>query len=231
MLEVVLSTAGQSQAAPAGPAPATDSAAVATPQWLASTLSALIDEVDSGLLVCDWRGRVLVANHAARLELSAAGPLSMVDRLLRADARVANESFGAALRSAVFKGRRQLLSLEHSGRRLLVSVAPLTTTEAPGEYALVLFGRRRVCHEVALEMLSGLYELTRSERRVFGGLLGGATASALARSYGVALSTVRTQIASVRAKLGVSRIDGLTRLAAEMPPLTTALRCNVRSSG
>ena len=47
---------------------------------------------------------------------------------------------------------------------------------------------------------------------------------ALATLRGVAASTVPTQVAALRAKFGVRRIDDLTRLEAELPPMVVALR-------
>ena len=47
---------------------------------------------------------------------------------------------------------------------------------------------------------------------------------ALATLRGVAVSTVRTQVAALRAKFGVRRMDDLTRLEAELPPMVGALR-------
>jgi hypothetical protein len=39
----------------------------------------------------------------------------------------------------------------------------------------------------------------------------------------VAVSTVRSQVAALRAKFGVRRIDDITRLVAELPPMLGAL--------
>jgi len=45
----------------------------------------------------------------------------------------------------------------------------------------------------------------------------------MARARGVKLSTVRTQVAALRAKMGVQRVDDITRLVAELPPMLGAL--------
>ena len=54
-------------------------------------------------------------------------------------------------------------------------------------------------------------------------LLVGTSVAAMARGRGVAVSTVRTQVAALRAKFGVRRIDDITRLVAELPPMLGAL--------
>ena len=54
----------------------------------------------------------------------------------------------------------------------------------------------------------------------------------IARTKGVELSTVRTQIASIRTKLGVRSVEALLLRAAEVPPVAPALRlCVVPGSG
>ena len=73
-------------------------------------------------------------------------------------------------------------------------------------------------------MLAGAYGLTLAERRVLGGLVREASAREIAAEHAVALSTVRTQIASIRAKFGARSIDGLLLRVSELPPVAGALR-------
>jgi DNA-binding CsgD family transcriptional regulator len=46
----------------------------------------------------------------------------------------------------------------------------------------------------------------------------------IAQTQGVAVSTVRTQIGSIRAKTGAASISALVRQVAVLPPLVGALR-------
>jgi DNA-binding CsgD family transcriptional regulator len=48
--------------------------------------------------------------------------------------------------------------------------------------------------------------------------------TAIARQQNVAVSTVRTQIGSIRAKTGAGSISELVRQVAVLPPLVGALR-------
>lgn len=69
-----------------------------------------------------------------------------------------------------------------------------------------------------------LYGLTLAERRVLGGLLAEGAPRQIAAVNGVALSTVRSHIKSIRDKFGVHSIESLLIRAAGVPPVTTAWR-------
>jgi DNA-binding CsgD family transcriptional regulator len=184
---------------------------------------ALFDEIECGLIVCDARGTIRFANQAARQELAAGRVLQQLEGRLRRAAAAAGE-LDAALRAASSRGRRSLVRLGQHDDRLMVSVLPLDLPEAEPGHVLVMLGRRQPCSELGLEMLAGSYGLTLAERRVLAALMREATPREIARDNAVKLSTVRTQISSIRIKLGTRRIEGLLLRAAEMPPLASALR-------
>jgi DNA-binding CsgD family transcriptional regulator len=186
---------------------------------------ALLDEIDSGLIVCDGYGQVRFVNQAARQELAAGVVLQRVDGALRR-APQAEGDLESALREASRHRRRSLVRLsgEREEHRLMVSVQPL---ELPGEepgHTLVMLGRRVPCSELGLELLAGSFGLTLAERRVLGALMREATPREIAREHAVAMSTVRTQITAIRNKLGTRRLEGLLLRTAQLPPLTCALR-------
>ncbi|MDE2159311.1 MAG: helix-turn-helix transcriptional regulator [Burkholderiales bacterium] len=196
------------------PAPAVAPAALAL---------ALLDEIDCGLIVCDALGRITHANRAAQRELAAAQLLAEVDdRLCRVGAGQAE--LEEALRLAAPRGRRHLLRIDRGGDRLLVSVMPFEVGGHGAAQVLVMLGRRHPCSDLGLEMLASSYGLTLSERRVLAGLVRAVAPRQIAADHGVALSTVRTQISSIRAKLGAGNIEGLLLRAAEVPPVASALR-------
>ncbi|MDP2004177.1 MAG: hypothetical protein Q8K45_00730 [Rubrivivax sp.] len=207
--------------------PAPRSAPQAVPdeaQDLADNLrSVLVDEIECGLIVCDDRGVVRFANHAAEQELASARVLRRAGDQLRSAGGTASE-LDAALRGAVLKGRRQLVRLSHGDDRLMVSVMPLRPAGSAETYALVVLGRRRPCSDLGLEMLANVYGLTLAERRVLAALMHEASPREIAAAHAVALSTVRTQISSIRSKLGTRSVDGLLIRAAEVPPIPSALR-------
>lgn len=124
-----------------------------------------------------------------------------------------------------------MLNLSDGEERLLVSLIPLA--QRPGSEPLVLRVLRRhgACSQLGIEMMPSLYGLTGAERRVLKGLIDDVAPQDIADDAGVALSTVRTQIASIRAKLGVSSVQGLLIRPAEVPPFQSALRCEAPTTG
>jgi len=188
-----------------------------------SLMNALVDAIDCGVIVSNAHGTVCFANQAARQQADLAGAYPSAARAMHCGAHDA-AALDAAIRSAATKGRRQLLVLGSGEGRLMVSVLPLALPEACDPRVLLLLGRRGSCSTLALEMLANVHGLTLAERRVLAGLLAESTPREVAAALGVALSTVRTQILSIRAKLGVRSIEALLLRAAEVPPMAAVVR-------
>ena len=106
----------------------------------------------------------------------------------------------------------------------MVSVLPLGAAVGEVTRVLVMLGRRELCSALGLELLAKSYGLTWAESRVLSALTRKATPREIAVQNAVALSTVRTQISSIRAKLGTRSIEGVLLRAAEVPPMASALR-------
>ena len=191
----------------------------------AACLASLLDELDTGVMVCDPFGRALLVNEAARREMAGGGVLHLsADGAVGTPTGPGQQALQRAVHGAAWERRHQLLALRHGGRVLLVGVQPLRGTSVHQPCALLLLGRNHLGTDLAVQRLGGLYDLTGAEKEVLASLLAGTRVSALARLRGVAVSTVRTQVAALRAKFGVRRVDDLTRLAAELPPMMGALR-------
>ena len=205
-------------------APSAEAAAVR--QGLpAACLNALLDELDSGIVVCDANGHTLLVNEAARREIAEGGVLHLAPGgMLDVASGPGQLALRRAVHGAAWERRYQLLPLRVGGRVLLVSVQPLRAATVQQPCALLLLGRRALCGDLAVQRLATLYALTDAEQAVLTHLLAGTRVDDLARQRGVALSTIRTQVAALRAKFGVRRVDEITRLAAELPPMMSALR-------
>jgi DNA-binding CsgD family transcriptional regulator len=195
-------------------------AAAPLPSPSGAMLKALFDQVGSGLIVCDAEGRIQLANRAAQAELRSARLLHDAGGLLQRAAATEGE-LAQALRLAATRGRRSLVRLQAGTDRLHVSTLPLAGDS--GALVLVVLGRRRACSELELELLAGSYGLTQAERRVLGGLMQEERPSEIAERHAVKLSTVRTQISSIRAKLGTRSVEGLLLRAAEVPAMPPVL--------
>jgi DNA-binding CsgD family transcriptional regulator len=180
--------------------------------------------LDIGVMVCDARGRLMLANDAAQHQLASGGVLRLgADGALDVAGGAGLLMLRRAVHAASLAGSYQLVPLRHGERSLMVAVQPVRAADAHQPCALLLLGRRRLCPELAVQELGRLFDLTLAERDVLCSLLAGTRVGAMARERGVALSTVRTQVAALRAKFGVRRVDDITRLVAELPPMVGAL--------
>ena len=185
--------------------------------------TALLDEIALGLIVCDRYGQLQFVNPAADQELASGCVLSRLGHSLRCTG-TNSSALDGALRKAAAKGVRQLLTLANGGDSLMVAVVPLAMDNGPEPLLMLVLGRRGACSVLGLEMLSGVYGLTLAERRVLCGLVADISPRDIAASGGVSLSTVRTQIASIRTKFGVRNIEGVLIRVAEVPMVPSALR-------
>ena len=189
-----------------------------------SEFAEILEELDTGVIVCSETGRLALANNVARRELLGGRPLAVDDTgllYLAESAQSALRQWQAALRAAALTRHRQMLALSDGPQRLMVSVMPLGHQ---ARWALVMLGRRQPAPDLAVEMLGSLYALTSAEQRVLVGLLAGQRVEAIACERGVAIATLRSQVGSLREKLGAGRLEDLVRLAAGLPPMSSVLR-------
>jgi DNA-binding CsgD family transcriptional regulator len=220
--------------APAGsgarhPSLSDDSAPPAIRHWLAAAL----DELDYGIVVLFGDMRVVHANEAALAELDDCHPLQVTGGELRA--RLARDvaPLHEAVMAAATRGIRKLLTLGKDGQRGSVSVIPLEAANAGPRAVLVVLGKREVCESLSVQGFARSYGLTGAETRVLLALCDGTPPARTAQQLGVAVSTVRSQIGSMRQKTGAESIRALVRQIAVLPPVKGALRRNgaTRSHG
>lgn len=215
------------RAAGAPPPPRVDASAMAQ---LAQPLDAgllmdVIDMLGHGIFVVDTEGRVLHANRSALHECGEGGALRLADARLSA-----TDAPGDVELQRVLAGGRLhrfgLALVATRGRALAVAVVPLNgVRRGSGMPALlVLLGRHEASDDLSIELYAQANGLTGAESRVLRALWGGECAHDVARAFGVAISTIRTQIGSIREKTGARSLDDLNRLVGRLPPLAaTAL--------
>jgi len=197
-------------------------------QWL----TRMLDEIDYGMLMVNADAHVLYANHAARHELDGQHPLRLLGQSLVThrgeDVAPLCEALAAAQR-----GLRRLLTLGEGQQRVSVSVVPLpgdmAGAGAAGHATLLVLGKRQMCAPLSVQGFARSMQLTPAETRVLDMLCNGVRPTEVATRQGVALSTVRTQIGSIRAKTGAASIRELVRQVGLLPPLVGALRHGVAS--
>jgi DNA-binding CsgD family transcriptional regulator len=130
-----------------------------------------------------------------------------------------------ALSAACGRGLRRMLTLGEGAHRVAVAVVPLAAQGgARGRTALLMLGKRQVCEDLSVDGYARAHQLSPAETQVLKGLCRGERPGAIARRHGVQLSTVRTQVGSIRAKTGAESIGALVRQVAVLPPMVGALR-------
>lgn len=187
-----------------------------------SVMRALVDEIDYAVFLCNADLTLRFANRSARQRLGSECLGSMQDGRLHCP----GSRLASAVRNACEKGRRELITLRGEVCERVAAVIPVVDEEAGGVCAVVILGRRAEDNALAIECLARDYGLSLAEREVLADLRRGQRASALARDRGVSETTVRTQIAALRDKLGRSSVTGLLVRLAELPPMVAAL-CSV----
>ena len=184
-----------------------------------------LEELDSVLLV-NAAGRVLHCNLAARRCLDDEHPLLLLNDQLSTRSADDEGTLNDALTGAEHHGRRCLLRLGTGKQRANVVVVPLNRNVAQSAVLLVL-ERRALCSELAAQWFALRHKLTPTETEVLKALSTGTRPGSVAERQGVAISTVRTQIQSIRAKSGANSISELLRQLAMLPPLMSALRMDL----
>jgi len=186
-------------------------------------MSLVLDELDFGVLLLNHAGRVLHCNLLARRELGAGHPLELSGNQLRCRRPEDAAPLAEAMRSAEAQGRRCLLRVGEGDAAINVVVVPLNRDVSKAAVLLIL-ERRELCGELAAQWFALQHGLTPSETAVLKALSAGVRPNFVAEQQGVAISTVRTQIQSIRAKAGADSIAELLHQLAKLPPLVSTLR-------
>ncbi|MDO5624141.1 MAG: helix-turn-helix domain-containing protein [Pseudomonadota bacterium] len=190
----------------------------------------LLDEIDYGLIVAGVDGRIHHANHLARHELGSA-------RLLWADGdgrlSGAHNALTRQLHAALgdgAQGKRRLLTFSHDSHSLPVAVVPLSHALEGSDDGLVLLvmARQHASGNLTLDMFAREHSLTPTEQAVLRALCEGCAVQDIATRHGVAESTVRTQVRSLRDKTGAGGIRQLVQRVLSLPPMVPALRADGR---
>ena len=210
---------------------------------LVDCLAAIPDEIDYAMVLITRDGVVQYRNRAAHRELQEQRALSVVCGRLRVldprDAQAVEE----AIHAAADRGLRRMLTLVGGPAPQSVAFVPIGPAAAAAAAAaaataaaaspgamrrdalvLVLLGKRGLCAPLSADVFARYHGLTNSETHVLGALLQGYLPSGIARLHGVALSTVRTHMQSIRNKTGARRIQEIITRMASLPPLVTTLR-------
>lgn len=176
----------------------------------------LVDRLRDAAAILSLDGRLLYANAAAR-RLLATGPLELRAGRVMGRTPEGRQEFLTVLAGAA-AGRPQLARLGGRSSSIILSV----TMDAPQGKERTLFLVAHGCFTRSAELpdrLRALFGLTPAEAQIAVRLARGATTTEIARTRGVAASTVRAQIKLLFAKLGCASRGELTALVTSVPHL------------
>lgn len=187
-------------------------------------LMAVLDELDYGLMVLEpASSRLVHANRLALQECRAHGTLTLTMGRVRARHADCDPHFDGALLAAG-QGRRSLISLVGEGvEPVPLAMVPLRASNG-APLALLTFGKRQICETLSVSFFSRLHALTPAEDAVLKALCRGLRPAQIAQEAGVAISTVRTQVSSIRLKTASPSIRELVKKVSALPPMPSALR-------
>jgi DNA-binding CsgD family transcriptional regulator len=189
---------------------------------IVDSLVFVLEAIGHGIFIVDRAGRVVHANRTARRECRDGGPLRLIAGLLHA---ASGDKDDAAIQAAMRSGqggRFAMAVLHRDDGPLGFAVVPLDgpPREADAPAMIVLLGRRDICDPLSIELFARAHGLTLAETRLLRALCAGQRAHEAAQAFGVAISTVRTQIGSIRQKVGADSLGDLARIVASLPPVT-----------
>jgi DNA-binding CsgD family transcriptional regulator len=191
---------------------------------MAGWLARMLDEMDHGMLLVTSSGVLRHANQPARRELVVARSLGLMDGRVHAALREQQGQLMQALADAR-NGRRRLLSLGGSEQPLSVAVVPMSDRAQQSEsLALLVLGKRQSCETLTVDFFARSQGLTSAEAKVLQALCDGLRPKEVANRFDVAVSTIRTQIMSIRTKTQTTSIRDLVNRVATLPPIAMAVK-------
>lgn len=193
----------------------------------ADSLAATLDTFIAGVLIVGEKGRILHANDAACRMLSAREPIAAIDGILSARNAAANAELSAAIRLA----RDNEAQIGGSGLGVplrcdepsVAHILPLArgnvrTRLMPQATAAVFITRAERESSVDIRALVRIFDLTAAEIRLLEQLTRDATLADAAKTLRISQETVRTHLAHIFSKTGVSRQAELLTLVDRLAP-------------
>ena len=218
MLEICSTTTQPASSSYRGPERRTSPAPIT--RWLAR----MLDEMDHGMLLVTPSGALRHANQPARQALGLGDSLVWAGGAVHAARREQQGILMQGLADAG-RGRRCLLGLGEPGQSLSVAVVPMGDDGPDGEaLVLLVLGKRQSCEALTVDFFARTQGLTAAEARVLQALCDGLRPKEVARRCEVAVSTIRTQISSIRTKTQTASIRDLVSRVTALPPITPAMK-------
>jgi len=188
-----------------------------------SMVQSILDHVHFGVTVVGPQLQLLFANKAALREC-ARHPVLRIDRGQLVMLACANRGDFMRAIAAARGGRWSLVQLVQGDDRMMLAVLPLCPNEAPDQDApaLVVFGMRPQTQPLAIQFYAQSCGLSPAETAVLRALGAGLSPKEIAYRHEVSLSTVRTQLRSIRIKTSTRTIRDLVLALGSLPPVMPA---------
>lgn len=223
--------AGAMAALPAHPGASSIGAAA-----FAGVLARVLDEIDYGVVLVTVGGALRHANQIALRALHANARVRLGGGMVFAPREAEQIALKDALAEAG-RGLRRLLTLGSGAQSVSIAVVPMSAgytshgaSAASGQGAplvMLLLGKQASSETLTLDFFARAQRLTATEATVLHALCAGRQPKEIARQAGVAISTVRTQIGSIRTKTQTRSIRDLINKVATLPPITPAMKTAV----
>ena len=175
-------------------------------------------------------GGLRFANQLALHALGAGGALRLADGAVFAYRDADQTLLRTALCDAA-RGLRRLLTLNPAGTNTSVAVLPLPAPDsgfdadaAAEPLVMLVLGKQSMNQTLTLDFFARTHKLTSAETVVLRALCAGQSPKQAAASLCVAISTVRTQIGSIRLKTQTASLRDLADRVAALPPITPAMK-------
>ena len=192
----------------------------------------LLDEIDYGIFVLSAQGKLLYANHAALAHVQSGSPLRIEREELALATLRDTHALGSAIRAASAQALRKMMLVGTVPNRLALAVVPgplcLGVNGPTANRVLVMLPRPRLCQPLSTYAFARDHGLSAAESQVLHLLCDGLQPTEIAKVHGVAITTVRTQIANIRVKTDAPSIAELIQRIARLPPICSALQAKVR---
>lgn len=184
----------------------------------------VLEEIDYGVMLVTRHGELRLANPAGLAHCGAQGTMLLERGIVQPRDPADRPDFLQALASAG-AGRRSMLVLHADASIVPLATVPLTSagSQVADGQVVILFGRDRSCEAVSLAFYASRHGLTSAETVVLGKLCQGLRPAQIAARSGVSVSTVRTQIKSIRMKTGAAGVNELLQTVSRLPPMLSSV--------
>ncbi|MGZ8347953.1 MAG: helix-turn-helix transcriptional regulator [Allosphingosinicella sp.] len=182
-------------------------------------LGQILDDVRDVVLVVGRDSRILYANTAAEELLARNGPLKSSQGRIRLWGEVSDLTLRRAIERACTDGApaTQAVVMHHPDQVPLVVVVKCVENEVGVRQVLLLAFDSHPQGDRLIAPLRECFGLTRSEAEVAAAVAEGTTITQIAARRKVAVSTIRTQIKNISAKLGCTRQSQIAAIVKAVP--------------